>query len=263
MQWTGKLIGGALGAFLGLGPFGIALGAFLGHQYDTKSGSAALGGPAAGGIGPQFFASTFRVMGHVAKADGRVTEREIAAARGVMQALRLNDAQVREAILLFNAGKQPDFDLDAEMGRVRAACGAFPELLQTFLEIQLRFALAGNDLSGPVRERAVRIGRLLGYSEPMVLSLAAALRGGHGGFRQAGPQVDIGARTAAAYGVLEVEPSVSDADLVKAYRRQMSRHHPDKLKANGLPDSMLEHAKERTQQIREAYEFLRERRGIA
>jgi DnaJ like chaperone protein len=43
----------------------------------------------------------------------------------------------------------------------------------------------------------------------------------------------------------------------------MSRHHPDKLKANGLPDSMLEHAKERTQQIREAYEFLRERRGIA
>ena len=36
----------------------------------------------------------------------------------------------------------------------------------------------------------------------------------------------------------------------------------DKLKANGLPDSMMEHAKERTQQIREAYEFLSERRGI-
>ncbi len=27
----------------------------------------------------------------------------------------------------------------------------------------------------------------------------------------------------------------------------MSRHHPDKLKANGMPDSMLEHAKQRTQ----------------
>jgi len=263
MQWTGKLIGGALGALLGLGPFGMALGAFLGHQYDMKSEGGPAGGAGPGGIGPQFFASTFRVMGHVAKADGRVTEREINAARGIMQALRLNDAQVREAIALFTAGKQADFDLDAEMGRVRASCGAFPELLQTFLEIQLRFALAGNDLSGPVRERVVRIGRLLGYSEPMVLSLAAALRGGGAGFRQPGAQVDIGARTAAAYKVLEVEPQVSDADLVKAYRRQMSRHHPDKLKANGLPDSMLEHAKERTQQIREAYEFLRERRGIA
>ena len=67
---------------------------------------------------------------------------------------------------------------------------------------------------------------------------------------------------AAAYRVLEIEPSATDPELVKAYRRQMSRHHPDKLKANGLPDSMMEHAKERTQQIREAYEFLSERRGI-
>jgi len=47
-----------------------------------------------------------------------------------------------------------------------------------------------------------------------------------------------------------------------AYRRQLSRHHPDKLKANGLPDSMIEHAKERTQQIIEAWELVRERRGI-
>ena len=47
-----------------------------------------------------------------------------------------------------------------------------------------------------------------------------------------------------------------------AFRRLMSRHHPDKLKANGLPDSMLEHAKQRTQAIREAYDLLRERRGM-
>jgi len=55
---------------------------------------------------------------------------------------------------------------------------------------------------------------------------------------------------------------MSDEQIVKAYRRQMSRHHPDKLKANGLPDSMLEHAKERTQQIQVAYEAIRERRGM-
>jgi DnaJ like chaperone protein len=72
----------------------------------------------------------------------------------------------------------------------------------------------------------------------------------------------VDARVAAAYRTLEVESQVSDAELVKSYRRLMSRHHPDKLKANGLPDSMLEHAKQRTQVIREAYEFLRERRGL-
>ena len=57
-------------------------------------------------------------------------------------------------------------------------------------------------------------------------------------------------------------PQNSNEELSLAYRRQLSRHHPDKLKANGLPESMIEHAKQRTQQIIEAWELVRERRGI-
>jgi DnaJ like chaperone protein len=260
MQWTGKLIGGALGAFLG--PVGIAVGAILGHQYDLKAELQGAGTPHLG-VGQQFFRATFRVMGHLAKADGRVTEREIEAARGIMTSLRLSDSQVREAIGLFSFGKRAEFNLDAELAQLRAACGLHPELLQMFVEIQLRFTLAGNDMSGPVRLRMTRIGALLGFSGPMLASLEAALRGGRPGYRPADSQASVEARVAAAYRVLEIEPSATDAELVKAYRRQMSRHHPDKLQANGLPDSLLEHAKERTQRIREAYEFLRERRGLA
>ena len=259
MHWTGKLIGGALGAFLG--PVGIAVGAFLGHQYDVKA-EAGLSAPPRLGVGQQFFLATFRVMGHLAKADGRVTEREIDAARGIMASLRLDPSQVREAIGLFTLGKRADYNLDAELAQLRATCGAHPELLQMFVEIQLRFTLAGNDMSGPVRLRMTRIGALLGYSAPMLASLEAALRGGRPGYRPADSHASVEARVAAAYRVLEIEPQTTDAELVKAYRRQMSRHHPDKHKANGLPDSMLEHAKQRTQQIREAYDFLRERRGL-
>ena len=78
MQWTGKIIGGALGAFLG--PVGIAVGAILGHQYDVRAEAQSASGPRLG-VGQQFFRATFRVMGHVAKADGRVSEQEIEAAR--------------------------------------------------------------------------------------------------------------------------------------------------------------------------------------
>jgi DnaJ like chaperone protein len=63
--------------------------------------------------------------------------------------------------------------------------------------------------------------------------------------------------------VLECSPGSSDSEVVKAYRRQLSRNHPDKLKANGLPDSMIEHAKQRTQQIIEAYEVIKVKRGLA
>ena len=65
-----------------------------------------------------------------------------------------------------------------------------------------------------------------------------------------------------AYKVLETTPGASKAEIVKAYRRQLSRHHPDKLKANGLPESMIEHAKQRTQLIIEAYELICERRRV-
>jgi DnaJ like chaperone protein len=69
-------------------------------------------------------------------------------------------------------------------------------------------------------------------------------------------------RLSQAYALLETTASASDEQVVKAYRRQMSRNHPDKLQANGLPESMLERAKERTQQIQAAYELIRSVRGM-
>lgn len=253
MQWTGKLIGGLLGSFMG--PWGIAMGAALGHQYDVNASRRGLRPP-----GEQFFRSTFLVMGHVAKADGRVTEREITAARSVMQSLRLTPAQVQMAIALFNDGKQQHFNLEAETARLRAACHSQPEILRVFVEIQLRFALWGSDMSGAARTRVTHMAGMLGVSPQLFARLEAALRGEARG-AAAAPTSE--ARSAAAYRTLEVDPTVADAELVKSYRRLMSKHHPDKLKANGLPESMLEHAKQRTQAIREAYELLREQRGIS
>jgi DnaJ like chaperone protein len=255
MQWTGKLIGGALGAFFG--PVGIAVGAALGHQYDT----GALGGPARPAA-EQFFRSTFRIIGHVAKADGRVTEREIEAARSVMQGLRLNPAQVQSAIVHFTAGKQADFDLEAELAELRSSCGAQPEILRVFLEIQLRFALAGSDMVGAARQRVTRVAQGVGVDPRLLARMEAAMRGGDPRAVGAGGQAGVEALIATAYRTLEVDPDITNDELTKAYRRLMSRHHPDKLKANGLPDSMLEHAKQRTQAIREAYDLLRERRGM-
>ena len=70
-------------------------------------------------IGERFFTATFEVMGHVAKADGRVSEEEIAAARKVMAELRLNGAQIHAAIHHFTRGKNPEFDLRIDDAAVR------------------------------------------------------------------------------------------------------------------------------------------------
>ncbi|HEY6483188.1 MAG TPA: co-chaperone DjlA [Steroidobacteraceae bacterium] len=266
MKFTGKVVGAAIG-MLTLGPIGAALGVFLGHQFDEHAGDAGdelrlANGAEAAAVGEQFFRSTFRVMGHVAKSDGRVSEREIAAARLVMSDLRLTPLQVRAAIAHFTAGKQSDFDLPAELARLMAACRGRPGLLRVFTEIQIRAALAGNNLEGPARLLLGRMAERLGIPGGEMAQIEAVLRIRTGSFRPGPNRHDAVQQLTQAYSVLECTAATSNEDIVKAYRRQLSRHHPDKLKANGLPESMIEHAKQRTQQIIEAYELIRVRRGI-
>jgi DnaJ like chaperone protein len=266
MKWIGKVAGGVLGA-LTLGPLGAALGVLLGHQFDEDAAAPEqLAHEDLTAIGERFFRATFHVMGYLAKADGRVSELEISAARAVMAQLRLNATQTREAIACFTTGKQPGFDLAAELAALNRACRGRPDLVRIFLEIQVRAALAGNNLEGPVRAMMQQVASSLGISAFEFAHVEAVLRIQSGAFRPGGPAgATAGARDTSlveAYRVLETPPGASDEAVAKAYRRQLHRHHPDKLKANGLPDSMIEHAKQRTQQIIEAWELIRERRGI-
>jgi DnaJ like chaperone protein len=260
MQWKGKVIGGIFGSFLG--PVGTALGVLLGHQYDRYQ---ELDDEAGDGGDPQlisavFFRSTFAVMGCVAKADGRVSESEIQAARGIMRHLRLTADQVQAAIRFFNEGKQPGFELERAVRELRQVCGRRHQLLRYFVEIQMSAALQGSNLQGPGRLLVQRVGQWLGLSGFEMAHLEALLR------IQAGVRPEVPNRTGAlvsdAYQVLQIEATATDAEVVRAYRRQMSRNHPDKLVANGLPPSMMEIAKEKTQRIREAYEVIREHRGL-
>ena len=49
------------------------------------------------------------VMGHIAKADGVVTEDEIRVARSVMKKMQLSHSKKRQAISYFTTGKQTNF----------------------------------------------------------------------------------------------------------------------------------------------------------
>jgi len=93
MTWWGKLVGGVLGFMLG-GPLGALLGGALGHALDRAMGLP--DGFEKSDLGRRervqraFFTATFSVMGHMPKADGRVSEREIAVAESVIARLELS-----------------------------------------------------------------------------------------------------------------------------------------------------------------------------
>lgn len=264
MGWYGKLIGAVLGAIIGRGLLGAIVGFLIGHQFDRRAASASRpGGVPSRELQVLFFRATFQVMGHVAKADGRVTEAEIDAARATMRRFSLSEADVRRAIDLFTEGKAADFPIDEVLGEFRAASAGREDLRRLFVQIQLEAALHGGGLSAPARAVFARMCGLLGISAMEFAALEAMLRmhraqGGAGGAAPR-PAAD---QLADAYQALGVSPDAADADVRLAYRRLMSQNHPDKLVANGLPQSMVEAAHERTQQILEAYELIRKHRGM-
>ncbi|HUQ09396.1 MAG TPA: co-chaperone DjlA [Steroidobacteraceae bacterium] len=278
MSITGKLVGAIIGLLLFKSPWGALVGLILGHFYDQGVDNARRRTRPPGDLTrlrERFFAATFEVMGHVAKADGRVSEAEIAAARKVMSELRLDGAQIHAAIQHFTRGKSAAFDVEETVRDFRELCADQPEILRTFLEFQVRAALEGVDMQGPARTAVQRVAELLDVSRMELAHIEAVFRlqreyfrqragngAGEGGQGAGQAPPKQGMRLDAAYQVLEVDSKASNEEVSKAYRRQLSKHHPDKLKANGLPESMLEHAKQRTQQIIEAYELIKGARGM-
>ena len=261
MAWQGIFFGALVGLLLTRTAWGAVLGALIGYMLDPRSRGRAASGSRPS-VAAEFFRSTFEIMGYVAKSDGRVSEAEIDAARRIMQQFNLNPADVQAAIACFGVGKSPGYDAQLSIERLREACGLRHDLLRTFVELQLRAALDGNGLSLPARTLLTRIAGRLGLSGLEFAHMEAAVRARQTRGRSAGPSPNPRGGLAQCYAELEVDPSISDQEVTKAYRRQMSRHHPDKLVANGLPESMAQMAKEKTQRIQEAYEAIRAARGM-
>jgi len=277
MAWWGKLVGGVLGFMLG-GPLGALLGGVLGHGLDhaLDRGIRLPGDPEELDPGERqrvqtaFFTATFSVMGHMAKADGRISEREIALAESVIARMELSSDMRRTAIELFTEGKREGFPLDSVLEQLRHECRRHT-LLQMFIEIQIQAAYA-DGWAGPNKERLLlHICDRLGISEPVFRHLEQVARmqqkfaAGLGGNRERAPQRPTANKRptlAQAYTVLGVKPKATDAEVKRAYRRLLSQHHPDKLVSKGLPEQMLKLAAEKTHEIRQAYETITRARAF-
>lgn len=266
MRWNGKITGAIIGLLLGH-PLWVIVGIAIGHLFDIDFFSRLFQKSLAKNaeqVQRVFFDSTFSVMGYLAKADGRVSESEIREAEKIMQQMELSQELRREAIRLFNQGKQPDFDLNAAMQRLKLACRQFPNLLRTFLEIQMQIANAEGQISRGKRAALQAICAELGISAFMFDQFeqqAYAEQSYQRYYHQ--PRANPVQHLADAYQVLNINKEASDAEVKKAYRRLISQNHPDKLMSQGLPPEMIKLANERTQKIKSAYETIKKARDIS
>lgn len=266
MAWWGRIVGGAFG-FMAGGPLGAVLGAALGYSFDKGLKGIALDEELSPGdkerVQTVFFTATFSVMGHLAKADGSVTQAEIKTAERIMEQMQLSEEQRKAAIGLFREGKNPDFPLDDVLDQFRRECHRRIDLMRMFLEIQLHAAYADSSVHPKERQLLQRICRRLRISDQEFGHLESLVQNEYGFSSGAGGSNRSSASSLAeAYAILGVPESSDESTIKKAYRRLMSQHHPDKLVAKGLPEEMMKIAAQKTHEIKQAYEAIRRARAF-
>lgn len=255
MKFRGKIIGALIGLLIG-GPIGLVLGFIGGHLFDLgyfHSLFDATQGKIHTHAQQIFFNNTFKIMGYIAKSDGRVSENEIQAARTIMSKMGLNDQLKQEAIRLFSVGKEPSFNLDYALLEIRQVCHMQPTLLQIFLEIQAEMANADGHRSPAKQSTLHYICQKLGI---------AGFQYQHQNQYQSHHRSTHNTSLQEAYEMLGISQQASADEIKKAYRKLMSQNHPDKLIAKGLPPEMIKVATQKTQRIKQAYEQIKKARGI-
>ena len=259
MSWWGLLLGGTFGFLVG-GPIGAVLGAALGRSFGRAVRGFDGGQPEGSGrerAQLAFFTATFGVMGQVAKADGHVSPDEIRLANRIMDELGLDPDQRRAARAIFNEGKSSRFPLDDVLDQLRTECGRSTNLLRMFLEIQVQAAWADGGVHPEERRLLRHVAARLGFPAATYDEIERMVGAGTGAMARAtgGPSIEE------AYATLGVPADAPDAEVKRAYRRLMSRHHPDKLASRGLPEEMMKAATERTQQIKAAWDRVQHERA--
>ena len=262
MSVIGKIVGAILGLILFHNPIGILIGAVLGHFYDNAVGR--LKPPS---MGHGFIEPLFAFAGALSKSDGRVSESEIAATEALMARLRLDSAQRRIAVERFSVGKQADFDAAVAIADLKAWCGGRRDFAFIVLDLLLDLVYA-EGVPAPAKLSLLRkLCWALGISDQELIWLstmkghASAAHGARGqGYGQRPPPASSRPSEVDPYAVLGIVRGAAEGDIKRAYRKQMSQHHPDKL--GDVPDELKQRAGERAREINAAYERIKSERGL-
>jgi|TARA_Y100001970_G_scaffold29793_4_gene36937 DnaJ like chaperone protein len=216
-----------------------------------------------------FFHSLFSALGHLAKSDGQVTNREIQIATALMDDMNLSGDARQEAQNAFREGKARDFPLVDTLKGLYEACHGRRDILQVFLEILIQAAFADGKLSQEEYVVLEKVAKPLGFRrrdlDYLISMFEAEIRFRQRGGQQRSSQHSPYTETQSlddAYRILGVSSSDDEKTIKRAYRKRMAEHHPDKLVSKGLPEQAMEIAKKKAQDIQSAYELVKQKRGF-
>lgn len=238
MSQTSKRIGETAG--FSMRKIGKVLGSLLGNKPEPAE--------------QVFIETMFLLFGHLAQADGRISQQEAELGEKLIRQLELNRHGRRMAVDHFERGKRGDFVLERVLRQFNAAHTPHSARSRELMDVLIELAKADGRLRPAERGLLEKIATGLGVA-PRDLQRRLEL-----GEPLPAPSTHSGLDH--AYALLGIASAASNDDLRQAYRRLLSKLHPDKLSGQGHSGAALQDAQERTQQVRAAYELVCAARGI-
>jgi DnaJ like chaperone protein len=237
----GKWIGGGLGFVMG-GPIGAILGFLVGSMVDnttiqTSTYNASPQRTAPGDFGMSLLVLVAAIM----KADGKVVKSELDYVKRFF-VQQFGQSAAHEALLMLKDILKRDIP-------VRDVCSQISRNMDYSSRLQLlhllfNISLADGHISSSEIETIEKISGYLGIASSDYVSIRNMFV----------PETD------SSYKILEIEPSGTDEEVKKAFRRMAMKYHPDKVAHLG--EEFRKTADEKFKKVNEAYEKIKKERNI-
>ena len=238
-----KWITGGLGWMFG-GPMGALLGYALGSLFSKAEEQEKfqrhyqnMSAPAA-----QFEISLLILAAYVIKADGKVDQRELDYVRAQFKQM-FGARRAQESFKVFK------HIINSKEVSLRQICLQIDKHVSHSQRLQLIHFLYGISMAdGHIDAKEVEIIEKIGaYMYINVHDMASIKAMFYNEPKQ-------------NYKILELDPKASDAEVKKAYRKMAIKYHPDKL--SDLSEAQQKMGKEKFIKVQEAYEAIKNERGI-
>ncbi|MCS5547572.1 MAG: TerB family tellurite resistance protein [SAR86 cluster bacterium] len=242
MSFWNSAIGAMIGFTIG-GPIGALVGGVIGAKFGKKKGSFSFSNNQKNQVA--FFAALFACLAKLAKADGRVSQDEIQAVdRFIKERFKFNPDQRKFAIQIFNRAKDDTNSYEDYAYQLSDLLKANKNALLVFYELLFELAMADGVLHQKEQELLRNTTHIFKIDPEIYENLKSQF-------------VDSKVNP---YIVLGVTKSMDFEEIKRVYRRKRKEFHPDTLISKGLPEELIERAKEKFIEIQEAYEAIEKER---
>jgi len=235
-------VGLGLGWALG-GPIGGILGLAVGSIFDAGSVDTGIqrGDARSRTLRGDYAASLLVLMAAVMKADGRVLKSELNYVKRYF-ITRFGEDTASEAVIMLR-------DILKQEIPLRDVAQQLSQRLDYSYRLEMLhflYGIASADEAVSDAENSVlnRIAGYMGISDTDFQSIRAMFV----------------SQSDAAYKILEIEPTVPDEEVKKAYRRMAMKYHPDKV--SHLGEDFKKVAHEKFRKVKEAYDQIKKERGF-